>query len=103
MARSLPFTQEPLNSLMRAGCIGVYAAGVAAVTGWLPVSYASGAEAFAAFVLACHTLQLLLLGRHLRLYRGSAAAAVLLAILFGSLHWFPLLQELRQTGPGQRD
>lgn len=96
MMRPLPFTTEPLNFLMRLGCVAVYAAGAAGATGLLPAPAAAPAVGVAMFVLAAHAIELVVFWRRLGLHPGPAAAAVTLALLFGSLHWFPLLEAERQ-------
>lgn len=80
---------------MRIGCLAVYVLGLAGALGQLPATWAGPAQWFAVFVLASHTLELFIFWKHLRLHRGTAAASVVLAILFGSLHWFPLLRAKR--------
>ncbi|MBI5279191.1 MAG: hypothetical protein HY854_22350 [Burkholderiales bacterium] len=99
MTRRLPFTREPWNFLMRAGCIGVYAAGFSGAAGLLPRPFAAPAVGIALFVLGAHTIELAVLRRHLGLYQGPAAKSVALALLFGSLHWFPLLELQRTREP----
>ena len=42
-------------------------------------------------VLVLHTLELVFLFRHVRLYRGPLAISVILTLLFGLLHWKPLV------------
>ena len=99
MTFRLPFTSEPLNSLLRGGCIAVYLAAGAGALGLLPPPWAAPAVSVGVFVVAAHTLELLLLRRHLGLHPGTPGQAVVLALLFGSLHWFPLLEERRRKQP----
>lgn len=84
-----------VNFAMRLGCVLVYAVGLASVANALPPLVSAPARWLALFVLASHTLELLILMRHVRLYRGPIAASIMLAILFGSLHWIPLFENKR--------
>lgn len=90
-----------INLLMRLGCIAVYLAGLAGAAGELPPALAGPAQWLALFVLVSHTVEFLIFRRHVRLYGGSLAASVTLAILFGSLHWFPLLEEKKRKAAVQ--
>ena len=44
-----------------------------------------------------HSVELLLMFKHVRLYRGPLAVSMLLTLLFGVLHWMPLARKARKT------
>lgn len=80
---------------LKLGCLLVYALGLAAWSGLWP-----GGSAFAvaaAVLLGAHALEALMTFRYLRHYRGSLAASVVLALLFGLLHVLPLVRQARRT------
>lgn len=95
----LPFTSGPLNFVMRVGCIAVYAAGAGGAVGMLPAEAAPPSVAVALFVLTAHAVELAVFWRRLALYPGAPGVAIVLALLFGSLHWFPLLEAERRRAP----
>jgi uncharacterized membrane protein HdeD (DUF308 family) len=70
-------------------CLGTYALGLASAAGWLPESWGILAT-IAAVLLASHVVELLVMFKHVRRYRGSLAMSAFLTILFGLLHWLPL-------------
>jgi hypothetical protein len=80
-----------INLVMRAACVVIYAAALAHVAGWLPPGWFRYAPVIAVLLLAAHALELLFVFKHLRQYRGPLAVSVLLALLFGLLHWKPLM------------
>ena len=79
-----------LTSLLKAACIAVYALALASLAGWLPDGLFSHVRTIAAVLLALHALELVFMFRHVKAYRGSLAASVVLTLLFGVLHWRPL-------------
>ncbi|MES2362033.1 MAG: hypothetical protein V4646_09530 [Pseudomonadota bacterium] len=77
-------------------CLAIYAlaiAGLAGPAGLLPDGFAHTIRNIAAVMLIVHALELLLMFKHVRLYRGLLATSVLLTLLFGLLHWKPLADQ----------
>ena len=81
-----------LNSL-KALCVGAYLLALAGLAGWLAADWAATAQKVALLLLLIHALELLVVFKYVRLYRGSLAVSVLLTLLFGLLHWRPLAKE----------
>ena len=77
-------------TLAKLGCLAIYALGLAALAGWLHGPLAFWSEAVAAALIAIHVLELPIFWKVLRTYRGSFAASVGQALLFGALHSLPL-------------
>jgi hypothetical protein len=48
-------------------------------------------------LLLVHAVELVVMFKHVRLYRGSLAVSVLLTLLFGLLHWRPLAKAAAQA------
>jgi len=82
-------------ALLKLGCLGLYALGLVALLGPWSGPIASGVEAVAAAFVVIHVLELPFFFRFLRAYRGTLAASVVLALLFGMLHSLPLKRAAR--------
>ena len=82
-------------TILKLGCLALYALGLAALAGWLPGPAAPVFEWLAAAFIAIHILELPFFWKILRTYRGSFAASVLQALLFGALHSLPLVRVAR--------
>jgi hypothetical protein len=82
-------------TLLKIGCLALYALGVAALAGWLHGQAARAFEVAAAAFIAIHVLELPLFWKILRTYRGPFAASLALALLFGALHSLPLARAAR--------
>ena len=81
--------------LLKLACLALYALGLAALAGWLHGPAALVFEGLAAAFVAIHVLELPFFWEILRTYRGSFAASVLQALLFGALHSLPLARAAR--------
>ena len=78
-------------ALLKLLCIGVYVLGVASVAGLLPATW-SFWKAIAAVLLLAHLLEVIVMFKYVKRYRGSLGASLVLTLLFGFLHWKPLMQ-----------
>ena len=63
---------------------------LAGLAGLLPAALAATVQQLALVLLLIHAVELLVVFKYVRLYRGSLAVSVLLTLLFGLLHWRPL-------------
>jgi hypothetical protein len=79
-----------MSLVIKLACLVVYALGLAGVAGLIHGPWASAGEILSIALLGIHALELLYAFRFLHRHRGSMAASVLLALLFGILHWGPL-------------
>ena len=70
-------------------CLAVYALGIASALGMLPETW-SMLGPIAAFVLAAHVIESIVMFKHVRRYKGALAMSVFLTLLFGVLHWKPI-------------
>ena len=82
-----------INYLLRALCLLAYALALAKLAGLLPAGTFDRVTTVALVLLVLHTCELLLMFKHVRLYKGPMAVSVLLTLLFGLLHWKPLADE----------
>ncbi len=77
-------------TLLKAGCLLIYAMALAGLVGLPPAGLASTMQTVALALLVIHALETLVMFRHVRLYPGPLAISVVLSLLFGLLHWKPL-------------
>lgn len=77
-------------NILKAACLGVYFLALAGLVGLLPAAVAATVQQLAWVLLLIHALELVVMFKYVRLYRGSLAASVVLTLLFGLLHWRPL-------------
>jgi hypothetical protein len=82
-------------TLLKLGCLALYALGLAAFAGGLHGTIAVVFESLAAAFLAIHVLELPFFWKILRTYRGAFAASLVQALLFGALHSLPLVRAAR--------
>jgi fatty acid desaturase len=79
--------------ILKAGCVAIFALALAGLAGLLPVGLSGTMQNIAVWVLVVHVLELVIMFKHVRLYRGPLAISVALTLLFGLLHWKPLADE----------
>lgn len=79
-----------INTTLKAGCLAIYALALVGLFAPLPFALQTPLFYAAAILLACHGLEALLMLRTVRRYPGSLATSLLLTLLFGFLHWWPL-------------
>lgn len=79
-----------MSLVIKAVLLAVYALALAGLAGLLPGGMAVRMQNIALVILVIHALELLVMFRHVRRYRGPLAVSVLLTLLFGLLHWKPL-------------
>lgn len=80
-----------IAALLKFACIAVYAAAVLHL--FMPLSHGRELQWFALVLLAAHLLELVLFYRQVRKYPGSLATSIVLTLLFGVLHWWPLSRQ----------
>lgn len=76
--------------ILKAVCLAIYALAMASLAGLLPSGLASIMQTIALVMLMAHAVELLVMFKHVKRYPGPLAVSVLLAMLFGLLHWKPL-------------
>lgn len=80
---------------MKIACLAAYALGIAALVGLIHGPLASAAAIVTIALLGVHALELLYAFKFLHRHRGSMGMSVLLALLFGVLHWAPLARQAK--------
>ena len=81
-----------LNNILKLSCLLIYALALAALAGLLPPAYAGTCINLAGLMLIIHVLEAVAVFKHLHKYRGPMWMSLLLTLLFGLLHWQPLLK-----------
>ena len=84
-----------MNLVMKIACLVAYALGIAALLGLIHGPLSSAAAIVTIALLGVHALELLFAFKFLHRYPGSMGVSVLLALLFGVLHWAPLARQPR--------
>ncbi|MHC8380919.1 hypothetical protein [Pseudomonas sp. LB3P14] len=79
-----------MNALLKFLCIAIYILGVASTVGLLPATW-SFWKTIAAVLLVAHLLEVIIMFKYVKRYRGSLGASLVLTLLFGFLHWKPLM------------
>jgi len=82
-----------MNLVMRIACLVAYALGIAALAGLVHGPLAAAAAIVTIALVGLHALELLYAFRFLHRYKGSMGMSVVLALLFGVLHWAPLARQ----------
>jgi len=91
-----------LFSLSKIGLLAVYLLALAAFVGAWTSPWSPTVQKAALLLLAVHTLELVLVFKQVRLYRGPLLVSVLLTLLFGLLHWQPLSAQAGHAQPKGR-
>jgi len=81
-----------MNKLLKIGCLAIYLLALAGLFIPLPFGAETPLRYVATILLVAHLLEALVMFRHVRRYPGPLATSLLLTLLFGFLHWWPLRQ-----------
>ena len=85
--------------LLKAGCLAVYALALAGTADLLPAGLAGTMRTLAIAFIVIHSLETVVMFRHVRQYRGPLAVSIMLSLLFGLLHWKPLADASARSDP----
>lgn len=81
---------QPVWRVLQGLCLVLYALGLAALAGWWSGAGAVLCGRASVAMLAVHLLELVWARRWVAMYPGALGVSVLLTVLFGALHWWPL-------------
>jgi hypothetical protein len=82
-----------LFTLLKAGCLALYALAIAAALGWLTGNLAFILQVGAVLMLALHLLEALVTRSQLQGLGVPPGRAFVMTLLFGLLYWKPLLDQ----------
>jgi len=86
-----------MNNLLKAGCLSVYVLALASLLWVFPGGAGPVIQTLALAFLAVHVLEMLIAFKYIKTYPGPLAMSILLALLFGLLHWMPLAKAYRKS------
>lgn len=93
-----------MNTIFKAGCLAIYALALASLVITFPNGAGPVIQTLAVAFLAVHVLEMLIAFKYIKTYNGPLWVSVVLALLFGLLHWMPLAKAAqranRQTAEG---
>lgn len=90
-----------LNTLSKALLSLTYVLALASLFIALPLDATPVVQKLALALLAVHLLECVLAFKYVKSYAGPLWVSVLLALLFGLLHWMPLARAARQASAEQ--
>ena len=90
-----------INTLSKVLLSLTYLVALASLFVVLPMDATPVVQKLALALLAVHVLECLLAFKYVKSYAGPLWVSVLLALLFGLLHWMPLAKAARQAAADQ--
>ena len=88
-----------MNTFLKANCLGAYALALLSLVWTLPWGLGPVMQNIALALLAIHVLETIVAYKHIKTYKGPLWQSLVLALLFGLLHWLPLARA--NTAAGQ--
>lgn len=85
-------------NFLKINCLGIYGLAVLSLLWALPWNAGPILQTLALAILAVHVVEALFAFRHIKSYSGPLWMSVVLAVLFGMLHWLPLVKK-KQMAP----
>jgi hypothetical protein len=79
-----------MNTFFKANCLGAYALALLSLVWALPWGLGPLMQNIAMALLAIHVLEAIVAFKYIKTYKGPLLHSLLLALLFGLLHWLPL-------------
>lgn len=86
-----------MNTLFKAGCIAIYALALASLVIAFPNGAGPVIQTLAVAFLVVHVLEMLIAFKYIKTYNGPLWVSIVLALLFGLLHWMPLAKAHREA------
>jgi hypothetical protein len=85
---------------LKANCIALYLLATAAIFVELPWQSGPILQRVALIFLAAHGAEAVFAYKHVKAYKGPLSTSLLLTLLFGLLHWWPIAkQNSAASGP----
>jgi hypothetical protein len=82
--------RNPMSTFLKANCLGAYALALLSLAWPLPWGVGPLFQNLALALLAIHVLEAIVAFKHIKTYKGPLLHSLVLALLFGLLHWMPL-------------
>jgi len=90
-----------LNTFFKANCIAIYLLAIASHFVSFPMQAGEILQTLALALILVHVLEAVLAFRYIKTYEGPLYISVLLALLFGLLHWMPLARKAQRAAQEQ--
>ena len=90
---------QPAIKVIKALLLTTYALAIISLFTALPFGAGPLLQGATLILLGIHLLELLVVFKHVKLYRGALAASVALTMLYGLLHWKPLADAQAHKSP----
>ncbi|WP_105101784.1 hypothetical protein [Microbulbifer pacificus] len=82
-----------MTTILKGGCLAIYLLALVGLFTPLPFGAETPLLYTALFLLAAHLLEAVAMFRIVSRYPGPLATSLILTLLFGFLHWWPLRQQ----------
>jgi uncharacterized protein YhhL (DUF1145 family) len=92
-----PDPESIVQTALKTLLLTIYGVAAISLLGVLPSDLSHLMQRLSLILLVIHVVELLLMFKSVRLYRGSLAVSILLTLLFGLLHWKPLADAHRRA------
>jgi uncharacterized protein YhhL (DUF1145 family) len=89
-----------MNTFFKANCLGAFALALLSLVWALPWGLGPVMQNIALALLVIHVLEAIVAFKYIKTYQGPLWHSLLLALLFGLLHWLPLARAAKATGRG---
>jgi hypothetical protein len=89
-----------MNTFFKANCLGAFALALLSLVWALPWGLGPVMQNIALALLVIHVLEAIVAFKYIKTYQGPLWHSLLLALLFGLLHWLPLARAAKAAGRG---
>lgn len=87
-----------MNLLFKTLLLALYALVLFSLAVAMPWDHMAQLQRLALLLLVVHGLETVVMFRHVKAYEGALWKSILLALLFGLLHWLPIARKNRHAG-----
>ena len=89
---------NPMHTFLKANCLGAYALALLSLVWALPWGLGPVMQNIALALLGIHVLEAIVAFKYIKSYKGPLLHSLVLALLFGLLHWMPLARANKAAG-----
>jgi len=79
--------------VLKALCLAVFGLAILANFVAMPEWLASGVQTLAVILLFVHVIEVFFFWRYVKMWQGPLIGSIVLTLLFGILHWKPMLDD----------
>ena len=89
-----------MNTLLKGGCAAVYLLALVSLAWTFPMGAGPILQKLALILLLVHAVEAIFVFKYIKTYAGPLWVSVVLALLFGLLHWMPLAKAQHKAAQG---